>query len=217
MRETLLGRAAERLFELQRFMDAQLSAMSVRLTSGFVLVLMISCAPSIHEARTAAELADEIQVVAAVLRWHRTPPDPARAICLSRRLEGRPNMPSLPSSSLAEAENYMMEHSDDADELIPPRNIDDGAIVGIIDHAEPGPSCTGIVFISFSRVLFRGDTAIVWQSGTTSCTRVGQAIRLRREANSWRIVERGPQSYSSETDCGGEQSATRAGFIKVRG
>jgi len=190
-----------------------------RLTGGIALALIAGCAPSTHEARTAAELADEVQVIAAVLRSHRPAPNSTRAtaICLSRRLYERANLPSMPSSSVEESENYLIAHADDEVGQIPPRILDDRAIVGIIDHAEPGPSCTGVAFVSFSRVVFSGEIAMVSVSGRTSCARYGGTIRLRRNADGWRVVERGPPTYSGETDCDGELPMNRPGFIVVSG
>jgi hypothetical protein len=175
------------------------------------------CAQTTHQARTPSELVDEVQVIATALR---PPPDsrrPPSSVCVSRLLDAQPNLGSLPSTDLAELQHWAAASVDRPPAAeVSTRALDDRAIAGAFDNSPRDATCTGMSFVSFSRVQFLGDTAIVWISGESSCARVSEILKLQRVDRVWRLVERRPNGRSSDGACEGDQPQTRAGYFIVR-
>lgn len=152
---------------------------------------LMACAQQTHQAGTADEALDEVRVIAAIARAQAVPQE--ASVCIARLVEGNPAFNALPTTDLAEIRARIRSNSaPDDDGPATSRTLDDPAIRAATDRVQLGPSCTGLTFLAFARIQFRGDVAVASALLTDGarCRQTGPVFfRLERADGRWSVAE----------------------------
>jgi len=184
---------------------------------GFALAGLTGCTDQTRAARTAAELADEVRVIAAVARSELSPGRTNDSFCVARRIEASASLDSLPTTNLAEFDGTVNEAAERArSATVEGRTLADADLAGEVAREDLGTSCSGNTFLSFYRIQFSGDVAIAFVNSRRTCGRGMAAYRLRRSGANWLREDMRVLSHADDFACREGETEDRAGFFRIR-
>jgi len=169
----------------------------------FALSALLGCAQRTNQAQSPDELMEEARVIAVASRAQMAAGD--NIACVSRGLVANRNFNHLDTDDLAQLGNRIGPNPGPVDpDSLSERRLDDRTIVQVTGQPSAGTSCTGLTFLTFSRVQFMGQIALALADKNTirTCSRRTILFRLQQVDGEWRVTGQREGDASSAFTCG---------------